>query len=205
MAVQIIDDSSCIKIVTNGDAIHINKKLVKTIDILQNDTVRINIGEGTLHHLYIKLADVNQPAGMTDVQMLRDVIKHMLDADDGVADPTLENQVAELNLITQIEATQETHTGILTTVKDLLGFIRTLVNPVNTVAITVPSRIDESTPEKVYYGFAYAGASPSEAVWAIKLTARIGGVTVSRWAGGDMNFTHVWNDRATLAYLPALT
>lgn len=202
MAVQIIDDYSCIKIVTNGDALHVNKKLVKTLDILQNDTVRINIGEGTLHHLYIKLADVNQPAGMQDVQALRDVIKHMLDADDGQPDPTLENQIAELNLISQIQSAQAEQTGLMNTVKDVLAEIRTLVNPLNAVVISVPSRIDESTPEKAYYGYAVAGSAPDAARWAIKLSVRMNGITISRWAGGDMNFTHVWNDRSSLQYLP---
>lgn len=200
MGLQIVDDYSCIKIVNNGDVLHVNKKLVKTIDILQNDTVRINIGEGILHHIYIKLSEVTQPAGMPDVATLRDVIKHMLDADDGQADPTLENQIAEINLVTQIKETQEIHTGLMTTIKQILTEIQNFVNP----ATSEPARIDESVPEKSYYGYAMPGANPAQAVWAIKRGSRINGITVYRWAEGNQDFAHIWDNRGALNYQPLL-
>lgn len=114
--VQIIDDLSCIKVVTDGHPLHIHKKLIKTIDVLHNDTVRIDIGEGALRHVYVKFADVTQPA-LANVNLLKDTIKGMLDADDA-SGATAGNQVTEIGLLTNIKDAQAAANGLLTTIRD---------------------------------------------------------------------------------------
>jgi archaellum component FlaC len=83
MNVQVINDDSCISIITEGVPLHIHKVQVKTVDTVKNDTVRIDIGEGALRHIYIKFEDVTVPAGLADVNALRDAIKAMLDTGQG--------------------------------------------------------------------------------------------------------------------------
>jgi hypothetical protein len=82
MSVQIINDNSCIRIINGTTPLLVHKKQVKTIDTIKNDTVRIDIGEGTLRHIYIKLSDVTTPSGLADVNVLRDAIKAMLDGEE---------------------------------------------------------------------------------------------------------------------------
>ena len=79
MSVQIINDNSCIRVVNGTTPLLIHKSQVKTIDTIKNDTVRVDIGEGTLRHIYIKFSDVVAPSGLADANALRDAIKAMLD------------------------------------------------------------------------------------------------------------------------------
>jgi hypothetical protein len=79
MATQIINDNSCIRIINGDTPLIINKSQVKTIDVVKNQTIRIDIGAGALRNIYIKYADVTLPAGLPDVDSLRDAIKAMLD------------------------------------------------------------------------------------------------------------------------------
>ncbi|OSZ78122.1 hypothetical protein CAP35_07615 [Chitinophagaceae bacterium IBVUCB1] len=103
--------------VNNGDVLFIHKKQIKTIDAIRNDTVRIDIGEGHLKHVFVNLNDVTVPAGLPSIFALRDAIKAMLDADDGTLDPTLANQITEVNLLTDIKTEVIRDTGLLTDIK----------------------------------------------------------------------------------------
>lgn len=118
MAIQIIDDLSCIRIVNGAQSLLINKPLVKTIDTPDNDTVRIDIGEGVLRHVYIRLSDVTVPAGLADVNALREFIKGMLDTDTAGGNPTLDNQLLGLQLLTDIKALNDAANDLLTNIKD---------------------------------------------------------------------------------------
>ncbi len=62
------------------------------------------------------------------------------------------------------------------------------------------SRVDEVSSSLIYSGVAAPGTLPSAAAWRIKRVSVSGSVTTVAWAGGNTNFEHVWNDRASLAY-----
>src|ERR1700733_9486132 len=79
MGTQIINDNSCIRIISGDTPLIINKSQVKTIDVVKNQTIRIDIGAGALRNIYIRFSDVTLPAGLPDVDTLRDAIKAMLD------------------------------------------------------------------------------------------------------------------------------
>lgn len=95
MATQIINDNSCIRIIKDDTTLLINKAQVRTIDTLQNDTVRIDIGKRSLRNVYIRLADVTAPAGLADVNALRDAIKAMFD-NNGVDNNTLNGNIDQV-------------------------------------------------------------------------------------------------------------
>ncbi|MBS1773435.1 MAG: hypothetical protein JST82_11305 [Bacteroidetes bacterium] len=116
--VQIVDSLSCIRVVTNGVPLEIHKKAVKTIDVLHNDTVRIDIGEGALRHVYIRFAEVTVPGGLANVNILRDTIKGMLDADDA-SGATAGNQVSEIGILNNIKDAQNAANGLLTNIRDV--------------------------------------------------------------------------------------
>lgn len=79
MNVQIFTYGACIRLVTDGSVLTLTKAQVKSIQVIRQDTVRISIGEGPLDEILVKLSDVTQPAGLVDVNALRDAIAHLLD------------------------------------------------------------------------------------------------------------------------------
>ena len=79
MAVRIINDGSCISILIDTNSILLNKSQIRMVEVVKNDTVRIDVGGGALKHIHIKYADVTEPLAIRDVNMLRDAIKAMLD------------------------------------------------------------------------------------------------------------------------------
>ena len=61
---------------------------------------------------------------------------------------------------------------------------------------------DPTTGDPIYFGRALIGADPSRPVWQIRkfIYNGSGHLTSIRFAQGSLEFTNVWNDRATLSY-----
>ena len=60
---------------------------------------------------------------------------------------------------------------------------------------------DASTPTFAYLGKAAAGSATSAAKWQIQLlTFGLDGDVTITWAGGDTQFTKIWDNRASLTY-----
>jgi hypothetical protein len=117
MSIRVIDDLSCIRVINNNEPFIIHKKLVKSIDLLHSDTIRIDIGEGVLRHVYIKYTDVTEPVA-ANAGALRDLIKQMLDATETGQQSALASQQAQTNLLTDLKTGQLSIISILT---DLLS------------------------------------------------------------------------------------
>src|SRR5204863_5363033 len=93
----IYNDGGFIKIVFKGHALLINKTQIKTIDAIQDSIVRIDIGEGQLKNIYVRLADVAYPAGLPDVIALRDYIRDLLlQNEDGLATVSRQDQQSDI-------------------------------------------------------------------------------------------------------------
>lgn len=61
---------------------------------------------------------------------------------------------------------------------------------------------DFSAPGVYYIGQAAAGSSTSDPVWRIrKVTENLSGTSID-WAGGNAEFTNVWDDRLSFVYGP---
>ncbi|MFI5195700.1 MAG: hypothetical protein ACHQD8_01300 [Chitinophagales bacterium] len=212
METQIINDNSCIRVVNDGTPLFLVKTQIKTIDTVKNEMVRIDIGEGALRHIYIKHADVTIPAGLADASALRDAIKAMLDTAQPGTDLTgLTNliqttgqaQTEGINAVkASVDALGQTSATLLTNMAQVLGQINQSLNAAN-ISLSQPIRVDESVPMVVYNGYAVAiGAATADPVWAIQRITRNGDLFIYEWAGGNKQYTNIWDNRAALNYLP---
>lgn len=96
-SIQLFSYGSYIRITTDSSVLLLAKKQIKTIEVIRSDTVKLSIGEGTLNEILIKLSDVTQPAGLTDVAALRDAIAHMLDEPDSYQIEALSKEQAQID------------------------------------------------------------------------------------------------------------
>ena len=98
----IYNDGACIKIVSNGNIIQVIKSQIKTIDTVRNDMVRLDIGEGALKNIYIRLSEVVYPTGLSNVIDLRNYIKGLLIQNGFATEVKQEALLSELKLITAL-------------------------------------------------------------------------------------------------------
>jgi hypothetical protein len=102
MAFQIINDGACIRIENGTKTLLVTKDQVKTIDTIQNNIIRIDIGEGPLKNIFINYQDVESPV-VASASELRDLIKQMLLSDNyNGGDATEQGQVNILNKLGDI-------------------------------------------------------------------------------------------------------
>lgn len=201
MEIQVINDNAVIRVVTDGVPLLIIKSQIKTIDTVKNEMVRIDIGEGALHHIYIRHADVTLPQGLVDAAALRDVIKAMLDGSGNDFTPVVQGLAQVHEDITAASANQA---GLLTNMLAVLNSVKQSLDGTNS-NFAQPARVDESVPMVVYNGYVVALATAPQTanpVWAIQRITRNGDMFVYEWANGNRNYTNVWDDRYTLNYQP---
>lgn len=183
---EIYNDGASLRIVNSGNVILVSKLQIKTIDTIRDDVVRLDIGEGALKNIYLKTAEVSVPAGIGDSAQLRDAINAML-LSNVAGGATEVKQDTEINILN----------GILTALTDL----KVIMNK-NTGCCKNPIRIDESTPNVVYNGFAVAGSITSEAVWAIQRITREKDIIIYEWADGNELYDNIWDSRYEVSYAP---
>lgn len=193
MPTQVINDGNVIRIINNSSVLLVQKGQIRTIDTVQGDTIRIDIGEGALHHIYVKYADVTQPV-LANVGLLRDAIKAMLPQEINV----IGNIGGGADAATSTK--QDAQTEKLTAMTTLLETIKNTLAWMSNSPYDEPSRVDESVPHIVYYGYAGPGVKPDFANWAIKRVTRTGDLFIYEWADGSNAFSHVWDRRYDLNY-----
>lgn len=103
MTVQIINYGACIRLVTDNSVLMLAKSQIVNIEVIRDDTVKINIGEGPLKEVLIKLVEVTQPAGLLDVAALRDSITHMLDYSNLFEMEAVQKQQAQIDELIAIK------------------------------------------------------------------------------------------------------
>jgi len=190
MATEIFNDGASLRIVNKGSVILVSKLQIKTIETIRNDVVRLDIGEGALKNIYIRFAEVTTPAGLADAGQLRDAINAML----------LSNVAGGAT-----EIKQDTEIGILNGILGALTDLKVIINNNGGGGgIRQPIRIDESTPNIVYNGFAAVGSSTVDAVWAIQRVTREKDIIIYEWADGNELYDNVWDDRYNLVYAPVV-
>ena len=184
----VYNDGACIKIAFNGNVIQINKAQIKTIDTIRNDTVRIDIGEGPLKNIYVRLSDVIFPESFKDVITLRNYINDLL-IQNGFS--TEAKQDAEINELQQIR-------------QALLDIKVVFQNSGGSGGgIKQPLREDESQPNVIYKGYAVPNANTRDEVWAILKISRIDSQIIYEWADGDENYDNIWDNRYEIRYFPS--
>lgn len=187
---QIFNDGAVIRIENGTKILLVSKEQVKTIDIVQDNIVRIDIGEGALKNIFINYQDVANPV-VASASELRDVIKGMMVSDQYEGgDATESTQVAILQEIQNLKMV----TGDISQILAKPDFSR-----------LEPIYVDESTPNTIYKGWARTYDSPGAAAWAILRIKRVNDVVTYEWADGDQYYDNVWNNRLQLSYAPYLS
>lgn len=184
MAIQIINSGASIKIVTNGVARLITKLQIREIVVINTNIIKIDLGLGTLHNIFIPHADVTVPV-TPNPEALRDAINDMLTGsiNGGATEQKQIEQIVYLEKLTKITS-------------DIDG----TVHAINSGLLSDPLIIDEAVPYTIYRGYANPGSATNAAVWAIEKVAIAGEITKSQWADGNQVFDNIWDNRTTLIY-----
>ena len=185
MSFQIFNDGACIRIESGTKTLLVTKEQVKTIDTIQNNIVRIDIGEGPLKNIFINYQDVTTPV-VGSASALRDVIKGMLLSD----------------LYTTGDATEAGQVNILSQLTNIAGILSDIKKKESDLTRTEPSRVDESSPHVIYRGWHKASGNGSENEWAIQRIRRQDDVVLYEWAFGTQNQNYSWDNRANHTYIP---
>lgn len=183
MAIDIVNNGATLKITTAGVSRLINKMQIREISVIKTNIIKLDLGLGALHNVFISYPDVTSPVAATP-EALRDAINIMLASATGSA--TEQNQLAEL---TQL---QNINNGIASLTTSISSG-----GSGSGGTFDEPLIVDESNANVVYRGFASPGANVAAAVWAIQKTSFNGDITTTQWADGNKNLDNIWNNRAT--------
>lgn len=182
---QIFNSGASIRIEKGSKVLLLSKEQVKTIDTVQNNILRIDIGEGPLNNIFIDYNDVLTPT-VNSANELRDSINSMLLSDNyNGGDATEQTQLAILTEIQTLTTASTAH-------------FEKLAKPDFTRL--EPIFVDESNPNMIFKGWSKTYSDEGIAAWAIQRIQKVQDVLVYEWANGNQNFTHVWNDRTSLSY-----
>ncbi|MBK6937005.1 MAG: hypothetical protein IPH18_09105 [Chitinophagaceae bacterium] len=100
---------------------------------------------------------------------------------------------------------QDAEIGILNGILGVLTDLKVIMNTGGGGGgIKQPIRIDESTPNIIYNGFAVTGASTAEAIWAIQRVTRDKDIIVYEWADGNELYDNVWDDQLKPGFAPVV-
>jgi hypothetical protein len=188
MPIQIANNGASIKI-TNGTVIrNVTKTQIIEIAVIKANIIKIDIGQGALHNIFIPYADVTVPA-TANAGALRDAINDFLaPAAAGAGSATEAKQIEEI--------------ALLNTISGSITNIRTLVTVIDNKIFYEPMLVDDGGAGIIYRGFALnTGTLQTEPVWAIQRIQKEGDVDVYTWADGNKNFDNSWIDRESLTYL----
>lgn len=184
---HIFNDGAVIRIENGAKTLLVTKEQVKTIDTIQGNTVRIDIGEGPLKNIFLNYNDVVVPA-LLSADELRDQIKSWL---------VSENYKGG-------DATEITQLSILNRLGDLALILQAMKDREADPTKSEPSRLDESNPYVVYRGWHSRHGVPEQREWAIERVRREGDEIIHEWAGGSNRPIHPWTERLQADYIPYL-
>jgi hypothetical protein len=185
MAFQIINDGACIRIENGLKTLLVAKDQVKTIDTVQTNIVRIDIGEGPLKNIFINYQDVESPVVASSTE-LRDLIKQMMLSDNYNGG----------------DATEQGQVNILSKLSDISLLIQAIKQKEVDLTQTEPSRIDESNPYMIYKGWHKLFGDEQANEWAIQRVRRENDQIIYEWAFGTQRQIYKWWDRADHVYAP---
>jgi hypothetical protein len=188
---QVYSEGATIRIEQSGDngeilrSLVIAKDQVKTVDIIKDFIVRIDIGEGPLKNIFVDYRLVTYPVADSVVD-LKTMIANMLTSEinDGDAPSELTQQ------------------NILYKVQDIAQMLTTIKDKETDFSQFEPSRVDESNPNMVYRGWHKDFGVPDAAEWAIERITRVNDEEIHEWAFGHKKQIYKWTERATQQYAP---
>ena len=190
MSYQLFNDGACIRIQRLGQnnevkILMVSKDQIRTIDIIKDNVVRIDIGEGPLKNIFLNYQEVTFP-NVNSANDLRDEINAMMKSEIYDGDSPSE--------ITQRE--------IVTKLSDIATILQAIKLKEADLAQQEPSRLDESNPYMVYRGWHKAFGVPDAPEWAIERIRREGDEFIHEWAFGTQRQVYTWTDRLNHNYVP---
>jgi len=185
---QIFNDGAVIRIENGTKILMVSKEQIRTIDIIKNDIVRIDIGEGPLKNIYLNYHEVTFPT-INSAGQLRDHIKSLMTSDINDGDYPSEDTLQEI-------------AGRL---GDLALELKDIKQQGEDVTKLQPVFVDESSPNAIYKGWSKSLADGATPVWAIQKISRINDIVAHEWADGNQLYDNAWNNRLQLAYAPYLS
>lgn len=186
----VYNEGACIRIVTRGNETLVTKAQIKTIDIVKNDTIRIDIGEGPLKNIYLRFDEVVYPTNFNEAFSLKDYIRDLLIQSGFSTESKQDTTIIELQ---QIKIVLENMNKTLQA-----GGTGGTGTPTK-----LPMREDESQPGIVYKGYALPNARTGDPLWAIQKISRIDNQIIYEWANGNENYENIWDNRYALSYFPS--
>jgi hypothetical protein len=188
---QVYSEGACIRIEQFGDnnevlrSLVIAKAQIRTVDVIKDFIVRLDIGEGPLKNIFVDYRTVTYPVA-DSVTDLRTMIANMLTSEinDGDAPSELTQQ------------------NIFNKVGDVANILATIRDRETDISQSSPSRTDESNPNVVYRGWHAAFGDPAVAEWAIERITRVSDEEIHEWAFGHKRQNNIWNNRTTFQYAP---
>lgn len=185
----IVNNGGSIKITIGTQIRNITKAQIIEVSIIKTNIIKIDIGKGALHNIFIPHADVTLPT-TANANGLRDAITNLITPD------TSGGAVGGAT-----EALQIDEIGLLTTINSSITTLRTLVTTIDNKLFYEPMLIDDGGAGLIYKGFALNTATNQESpLWAIQRIQKVIDVDVYTWANGNKNFTNSWLDREILPY-----
>ena len=102
MPVQIVNNGATLKITTSGVSRLISKSQIYEISVIKTNIIKLDLGLGAWHSVYITYADVDSPVTATP-EALRDSINAMLPSSSGGSSGTA-TDTNQLSEITQLQS-----------------------------------------------------------------------------------------------------
>ena len=192
MATQITDDGIKLRIVTNGVLKILVKSSIKTVEVLFNSIIKIDIGKDSLRNIYLDRTEVDVPVS-TSAADLRDKIAAMLqgtstsgETSNGTNGATAANQLLQ--------------TAELQSIKTSVGEVNSRMIFSNSNMLLEPKLMDETEGKVIYKGYAVPGTGEDISVWAIQRISNREGIFSYHWAQGNKNFDKKWTNRREYQY-----
>lgn len=171
---------------------NISKSTIIDVTLIKNTIIKIDIGQGPLHNIFLPFEEVVTPVLATPEQLCQaiDNMREMPVQDGGNAagGATEANQLVEISQLASISSA--------------IGSLNQFVNTIDAKLFYEPKLVDDSGAGIIYKGFTLNnGSNEGEPVWAIqRIAVDDKGVHVYAWADGNKNFDKVWADRDILFY-----
>ena len=204
--IRIVNNGKYLSIFMLGHLLLLNKTQIRSVKPIK-DSLHIDTGNGPLDQLFIPLASVVEPAGLTSIEDLQHFFNATL---NGTQDVYFAQTMDHLNALQDMLVTVNTSIGDTSSNEQrFLGTMTTILTDIKSIldgaysAYKEPLRIDQTNPDLIYKGYpSVVSANTSEPSWAITRTKISGGVIGVSWANGNRNFVNAWDDRYSLTYLP---
>jgi len=176
MSIEIRSTGTNLTIINGSNTRTLAKTFVREASILNNNTLKLDIGGGALRNIFLPIADVTAPTHDDNASLLRAVNEMLVPAEVAI-----QNELDELqNVVVHLE---------------------TLVGSMNPAFLQEPMFIDEGNPQVIYSGYAVSGSASNEPNFAImRTTITDNDIIVNEWANGNLNAQNVWDNRKELEY-----